>query len=507
VYNGQLGHPTTMTIVAATDLTDQAVLRAPVAVLGGGAAGVTIALRLAERGVDCVVIESGIDAYNERTQQLYDGEAPGYWDLRATRLRQFGGSTNHFAGVSRPLDAIDFEEAAWRPGTSWPIAHEALTAHLPAAVALLGLAADRWDAESWFPDSTPMKANPALDGVSQPALAHLPFQVMPGSIALRHAAALAGSDRITVVQQAHAVRVALSDDGERVAAIELVTFAGTSLTVEADAYVLAAGGIESARLLLASDDRRPAGVGNGADNVGRYFADHAELLLGVVAERPGSGWTLPGRAVDGPSGSVWIASIWGPTPETRRDSGMPGFNVRVTDSPSPIPETDTPTFAVGSLVGAGDPQAPATLGVFISLEVVPNPASRVTLSAERNELGERSARLDWRFTAEDATHMDRVVEIVAWQLAGQGLGRLPMARTSGAWLDLVSGQHHHMGTLRMSATPADGVVDADLRFHEVPNLYAAGSAVFPTYGHVNPTLNLVALSLRLADHLADRIVR
>jgi choline dehydrogenase-like flavoprotein len=110
-----------MTILTAADLPSGGALRSTVGVVGGGAAGIVVALRLAELGVDCVVCESGADDFDQRTQDLYAGESNGYWDLTETRLRQFGGSTNHFAGQSRPLGRIDLEAAAWRPGQAWPI--------------------------------------------------------------------------------------------------------------------------------------------------------------------------------------------------------------------------------------------------------------------------------------------------------------------------------------------------------------------------------------------------
>ena len=109
-------------------------------------------------------------------------------------------------------------------------------------------------------------------------------------------------------------------------------------------------------------------------------------------------------------------------------------------------------------------------------------------------------------TDDDEAAMAATVDVVARWLALSGVGRLDTRPPGGTWRESVVGQHHHMGTLRMSSAASGGVVDPDLRFHDVPNLYAAGSAVFPTYGHVNPTLNLVALSLRLADHLADSVV-
>jgi choline dehydrogenase-like flavoprotein len=520
-----------MTIIPSSDLLDGTVLRAPVAIIGGGAAGISVALRLAERGVASVLVESGVDDYDERTQQLYQGDAPGYWDLTTTRLRQFGGTTNHFNGQSRPLDPIDFGEASWRPGTSWPIDRSELLANLPDAAALLGLAESRWDLEDWFPDATPLLDNPAVgnsaatpvaatnptadatldaesasEGVDRSVFELLVFQLRSGSIAVRHRDTLAASSLITVVHGAHATRVALSEDAGRVASVDLATFADRSLSVEADAYVLATGGIESPRLLLASDDRLPAGVGNGSGNVGRYFADHISVSLPPALAISGARWELPSQAVERPDGTVAVYTLVGLTEGAQRSLALPGINLYMSSMPVPFPVDDPDAVAVGAVLDPGGVPPLLANSAVVATDVVPNRESRVTLSGTRNELGERTARLDWRFTSDDEVNMARIVELCAWQLARQGYGRISTVPPTGAWLDGAVGQHHHMGTLRMSATPADGVVDTNQRFHEVANLYAAGSAVFPTYGHVNPTLNLVSLSLRLADHLADRVV-
>jgi choline dehydrogenase-like flavoprotein len=496
-----------MTILAAIDLPDSTVLRAPVAILGAGAAGITLALRLAERGVASVLIESGVDDYDDRTQQLYQGESPGYWDLTTTRLRQFGGTTNHFNGQSRPLERSDFGDAAWRPGTSWPIGYDELTRRLPDAVELLALAGDRWAVDDWFPGTPPPLANPSATGTNQPAMDLLVFQQRAGSMGARYRDRLAASDLVTVVQGAHATRVALTDDASRVASVDLVSFAQNAFTVEADAYVVALGGIESARLLLASDDRLPNGVGNGSDHVGRYFADHAEVVLPPVVTDSSPAWSNPSQAVDGPDGSVAVYTMFGLNEQAQSDLNLPGFHARLSVFPVPFAVDDPAAVAVSGLLDPSGEMPVLANSVVLAMETEPNPQSRVTLSAERNELGERNARLDWVLTDADEIHLARIVELVAWQLARQNFGRLPMVPPLGTWSAEVVGQHHHMGTLRMSATPATGVVDANQRFHEVPNLYAAGSSVFPTYGHVNPTLNLVALSLRLADHLADTVVR
>ena len=124
------------------------------------------------------------------------------------------------------------------------------------------------------------------------------------------------------------------------------------------------------------------------------------------------------------------------------------------------------------------------------------------LAEERDALGSRRARLDWRLTETDKLSLNRIVRAMAEEFGALGLGRVRPALSDDAdWPGEVLGGYHHMGTTRMADSPEHGVVDANCRVHGVANLYIAGSSVFTTGGASNPTLTLVALALRLADHL------
>lgn len=502
-----------MTILTADELPAGAELRTTVGVIGGGAAGIALALRLAERGVDCIVCESGADDFDQRTQDLYAGESNGYWDLTETRLRQFGGSTNHFAGQSRPLSVVDFGETPWRPGHAWPIDHAELARNIPRAAELMGLVPlevgddGTWATDALLPglpglDVTPTQARP-----DDPSFAHQLFQLRAASMAVNHRAVLAASDRATVVFGLNAVSVDLVDGGAAVDRVVLATLGGRRVELRADAYVLASGGIESPRLLLASTGRSPEGVANSSGLVGRYFADHPStrgLPLVVAGSAPAP---APVGYVDGlgPAGDAAAVSHLGIADESQFRLGLPGFHARLSLLPLPFPD-DVAALGVSALVDPGGATPEYAVSVTVGIDVVPNRESRVTLGEGRNELGERTAEVSWTLTEDDEVAMTRVLDVLARRLALLGVGRLDTRPPAGTWRDSVVGQHHHMGTLRMSSSPSAGVVDTNLRAHDVPNLYVAGSAVFPTFGHVNPTLNLTALSLRLADHLADEVV-
>jgi choline dehydrogenase-like flavoprotein len=139
------------------------------------------------------------------------------------------------------------------------------------------------------------------------------------------------------------------------------------------------------------------------------------------------------------------------------------------------------------------------------LDPAPNADSRVTLASERDAFGVPRARLDWRLSDIDRHSAERALEALGQEVGRTGIGRLQIRFEPNApWPEDLEGGYHHMGTTRMSADPRKGVVDADCRVHGLDNLYIAGSSVFTTGGSATPTMTLIALALRLADHLRER---
>jgi choline dehydrogenase-like flavoprotein len=142
--------------------------------------------------------------------------------------------------------------------------------------------------------------------------------------------------------------------------------------------------------------------------------------------------------------------------------------------------------------------------VDLNFEQRPNRDSRVLLGNDRDRLGQRRVQLDWRLSETDRKTATRALDVAAQEFGRIGLGRARIALDlshDASWPANMISSCHHSGTARMSNDPRTGVVDADCRVHSIDNLYVAGSAVFPTAGYANPTLTIVALAQRLAEHL------
>ena len=138
-------------------------------------------------------------------------------------------------------------------------------------------------------------------------------------------------------------------------------------------------------------------------------------------------------------------------------------------------------------------------------EVAPDPGNRITLDRERDALGMRRVRLDWSVSSLDRRSVAATMRLLAEELGRLGIGRVRvnelLFEDDDRWCENLSWFGHHMGTTRMSSDPRSGVVDSDCRVHGIDNLYIASASVFPTAGFANPTLTVLALALRLADHL------
>ena len=251
----------------ARDVPDGTEITADVCIVGAGAAGITIARELASATRRVVVLESGFVEPEPVTQTLYDGESLGipYFPLgdAGTRTRQYGGSTNRWNGECRPLKAIDFEQRAWIPESGWPFDVASVRPYYDGAQVVCELGPFAYAVN-----------DDSLDGAVEPTIIQYSPPTRFGLAAYDELARAAGT---TVLLGANATDLAMNDSGRTVTRVEVATTASARFTVRAGAFVLATGGIENARLLLASDGVVRGGIGNAQDLVGRTFMEHLYL--------------------------------------------------------------------------------------------------------------------------------------------------------------------------------------------------------------------------------------
>jgi choline dehydrogenase-like flavoprotein len=527
-------------IIDARSVPSGTEIFADICIVGGGAAGITVAQTFANSPHKIVVVESGGLEFDENTQSLYDGNIvgldPGY-TLSDSRLRYFGGSTNHWTGQCHPLDTIDFEERDWLPMSGWPISRKDMAGYYESARTLIGLPPfNIFDSKSkGLPTKTAI--DPLLESNffrSQSSFEPRVFNFSPLNFADAYENGFARSHEIDVYLNANATSVLSNPYASKAIGISAVTLTGRNLKFRARHYVLALGGLETPRLLLSSNDVRPAGLGNDLDIVGRYFQEHPFFGFGHIALSNNAPCATPDPA---PRYEQLIRVAIPEAAQRSNELLNSAFLVSLA-TPSTvlgIPETGRAIFrdrqipeelrnkTINAFLGMENPlrsllcsisghQANGDLlSVTWGAEQVPNRHSRVALTDERDQLGMRKINLDWQFSELDHANLVKTSHWIGREVGRLGIGRMRQPdwfqnSTSAALQHNTGGNFHHMGTLRVSDNPHHGVVDANCRVHGIENLYVAGSAVFPTSGYANPTLTIVALALRLADHLKNRLI-
>jgi choline dehydrogenase-like flavoprotein len=522
----------------ARELDDGHVLECDLCIVGAGAAGITIAHALADSRIEICLLESGGFDFEEPIQELYEGTNVGlpYFDLDICRLRMFGGSTNHWAGRCRPLDEIDFEERPWVPLSGWPLTRAELEPHYRAAQEICQLAAYDYTPEPWLnPGQEVLPFDPAKV-VSRVWQFSPPTQF--GEV---YRDALEAASNITIVLHASVVDIAANETGSEVLGLEIETLTGKQLRARARAYVLACGGLENPRLLLAANRQVNAGLGNQQGMVGRCFMEHPHMnaaralvadpatlsfydrgqgggaaqgieVVGCLNQSPARQQTEQVLNFDalftadniGSSGYAALRRIWNAAEARRWPDDLSG------DLWEALIDIDDTAAGLMGRFGLREYRADnASFLMWCSAEQAPNPDSRVRLGAAVDALGIPRIALDWRLSELDKRSLLAGHLAIAEELGRTGLGRLQIDDWLSAdltgWAPELVGGHHHMGTTRMSRDPGQGVVDPSSRVHGIANLYVAGSSVFPTSGSANPTLTIVALSLRLAEELERRL--
>ncbi|WP_424930043.1 GMC oxidoreductase [Amaricoccus tamworthensis] len=483
-----------------------------VCIAGGGPAGITLARRLASQGMDVLLMEGGGLELTVESQDLYDGKNIGldYYEPYTARLRYLGGSSNHWGGRCRELDAMDFHSRPYHPLSGWPLEKAELDAYAEEADAILEIGP-----RSAVPDTTVKLGGETVE--------RLTYRHSPVKFLEKYLDELKAAPNIHVVINANLVDLELNEGLKSVrhAVFRSHDPGEREYRISAQAFCLCMGGLENPRFMLNVNRQVPAGIGNENDLVGRYFMEHPHFVIGDILFED----TVP------------ETENYSMPMDFQDDREMLNFSVRVvTEKLHLLREVSRTALCATSF---GERLARAVLGrnidcdvggadeyfdarafladnpvghVQVNTEQFLNPDSRVTLLDETDALGMRRIAVDWQLADEDFHTMRVAGEWIGQRVAAEGLGRVRLRD----WLlnrdiappgadEEMPGGHHHMCTTRMSDDPKQGVVDRNCQVHGVENLFIGGSSVFATAGHANPTYSIVQLALRLGDHLGEAL--
>ena len=514
---------------------DDAPIETDLCLVGSGPAGWAIAEELKNSGLRILMLESGGPGVHPDTEALNQIEDVGT-PLFNGRTRALGGTSHVWAGRCMPFDDLDYEERPWVKLFGWPFQASAMARYVDRASEHLG-AGPYYDGDKRHPLPEGLQPRPAVN----PALMRPTWWENPAYINFGRVLTERRNPNLWVLVHATVTHLNTAPSGRRMESIEVADADGRRFTVHARAVVLCAGGVENPRIMLYSNRMDPAGVGNAHGTVGRYLMDHPrdfELIARVEAQDTDRFRDLFGPyKLDSPRGRHEFSYGFALSPERQRTEGL----LNAAAWPFETLAEDDPFEAVKRLAKgprdhalrdaalvASQPgvmlrglrprlvqkqkvrRKVERIGFLVSSEQVPDPASRVDLSDRRDRLGLPIPRVDWRVGEAEARSQAALAQTIASEFARLGLPPIRLADwvREGRFGDanFVDGCHPS-GTTRMATDPRDGVVDADCRVHGVEGLYVAGSSVFPTAGHANPTLMIVALAVRLAEHLQGRLSR
>ncbi|MEM6614118.1 MAG: GMC family oxidoreductase [Cyanobacteria bacterium P01_C01_bin.72] len=544
-------------IIDGRSISEHQQLKTEICIVGGGPAGITIANEFINTRFDIVLVESGGLKFQPTTQALSAGKVVSIKqsDLKNSRRRQVGGNAHVWnAPISQktpgwrclPLESWDFESKDWIAHSGWPFNRQDLEPYYQRAHQICGLNKFNYAVEDWQqPDSLPLfTSSRCLETtVSQFARSSIFTSYYPQKIQR--------ADNIRILINSTVLRVKTSamahNMSSHVTNLDVASSKGSKFAISAKMFILAAGGIENARLLLLSNEHSPSGLGNQHDLVGRFFMDHPRFNLGLFIPFSRQFFNRSQLYdIHRVNGSCILGAI-GLKTELLIKEKLPNHGIHFYPtyhghlaqakvswetiknylSQAKIPHktahhihniirghkyvTDVIYWKIWRLLSNQKlgiwsflPQEKtrfSALRLTCQLEQMPIASNRLTLTPEQDYFSQNKIELHWQLSDREIEAISKITTIVERELNYSQLGYFQAAaQPLNLDFEQLTG-YHHLGTTRMHSNPKHGVVDADCRLHGVNNLFIAGSSVFPTGGYANPTLTIIALAIKLADKI------
>lgn len=516
-------------------LPDKSNIETDVCIVGAGAAGIALAREFYKKNIKVALIESGGLEEDKYIEILNEGENAGSHKINFyQRKRFFGGGTNCWGGNCAPFDHIDFEERPYLPYSSWPINFNEIQNYYPRVQKLCGLSKYSYESKYWENNS------------NHYAKQHIPNAGVNFTTKVFQNKALRfgqfyryliddKSSNISVYLNATVKNIEISKNGKIVNRLHLLSLKQCQYTVDAKFFILAAG-IENARLLLLSNDVNQKGVGNDYDIVGRFFMGHLLMFTGFLIENP------PFRNLDLYKLTIlgdetqrtiatfqlndmaqkkykllnYVAHLSSPellenwrdhiirkSEHLKNDIQMVGRKIFNLKYHSKLEYLDYCKFDNSDYLS--NKMSLYAIGSWS--EQAPDPENRISLSINKDKFGMNKILMHWKLNELDKHTLIKGQQLLNEEFKRIGLGRIisHIPSYGEKWLSDIVFAAHYMGSTRMSNDPKQGVVNKHCQVHGVDNLYIAGGSVMPTSGASMVTYNLLALAIRLADHLKNKI--
>jgi choline dehydrogenase-like flavoprotein len=524
-------------IVNAEEFSESKEFSCDICIIGAGVAGIVVARELLSSNKSLIMIEAGHEIYNESMQNLYrsNHKPEVFPDTSVSRLRMLGGSSNHWENSTERLDPIDFEKRSWVSDSGWPFSYTTLEPFYEAAERYCGVGDydDAYSLDYWlkkapfddsFPDSQVMKT------------AIIKSSLIPVRFFQHYGPDLLQSDDLQIISGANITEIDYNHENENVNSISFKTIKSIKHTVKAKLFIMCLGGIENARMLLTFNQVYDNKIGNLYDNVGRYFMEHPTI-------RGAHFYPLNGRLPSIYEGIYKDKILLKARLKLKEDSqykyetnnlrmillsrtgealshGVSSAHILSNDFTNADISDDFGTHLVNVLNDidvlaniftkkAFDYELNEDVFKFSGYQLIsmieqtPDRKNRITLSDKVDVLGLKKVNIDWTISDDDKDLAWRSLDLISKDpsINRKGRFRVLKEREGRLWNSQLGFGQHHIGTTRISSSYKTGVVDSKCRVYGTKNFYIGGSSVFPTGGHVPPTLTIVAMSIKLADDI------
>lgn len=539
----------------ATGLASLDSVEADVCIVGSGPVGASLAVELAEKGLSVVVLESGVEQSNPENQALSKAtiETPRFHEpMELGTCRALGGTSWLWGGRCTELEKIDFLARDYVAHSGWPFPYDELSRFYPRAAELLGIGNGQFRAKD-------MSLTLRDEGVEADRV-----EVWANETRIhRRLRAFGGFHRVKFILNATVVDLEIGEQGRSISGLVVANESGRVTFRGAKQYVLALGGVETARLLLNVQAGHPLLFGGREGALGRYYMGH---ISGSIADIRFSSpelarqflfddqrsWASRRRLTLSPALQqtlrVLNIAFWPDNPPVSDAAHRSGFlsgaylllnlpglatalvpdvirRSELRESSSYLAHlrnciSDFPGLVMGGtsfiqqrlFKGRRIPRwfnlaKSGTYRLHYHSEQRPSADNYVGLSDARDRLGMRRAVIKFAFADEDVDSVYTAHNALDKSLRSSDIGGLSIRVPRDQYFDRPAACSpdglHQIGTTRISDNPARGVVDPDCRVFDFDNLFIAGSSVFRTSGQANPTFSAIGLALRLASHLEE----
>jgi choline dehydrogenase-like flavoprotein len=510
---------------------------ADLCIMGCGVAGTVLANELNNIFPNIVIIESGDEWYSQEAQDLYAASKPPkyYPDPIHSRLRFLGGASNHWGNNTSPLSSIDFEKRDWIPNSGWPISLKDVSPYYPKAAKYCGTGEDGYETQHWLKH---FKQNNLVSSSANVEIGIAKASIPPVRFFAEHGEVIKSSKKITLIKNSNIVDIQFNSQSKKIDKVTFQSYNDISHFVEAKQYVMCFGGIENARMLAYFNLKNKNSLGNQNDNVGRYFMDHNTVRAAHLYTKNRELFELfEGQFID----TRRVLSFFQLSEKALKENQTTNLRIPLVNATEYELSDGISSFHILSQ-SAQEEKLPDNMWSHLSnvlmdsdmvieaisrkkfdkrlfdhanefsgyrsplmIEQTPNRHNRIKLSNGNDRYGIPKIEINWRLTDLDKKLVWRGLELFAKEAGAQSLGRIRLLkeRESRIFGDQMGFGSHHMGTTRMADDAEFGVVDKDLKVFGTENLFVAGCSVFPTGGHVPPTMTIVALTIRLAKYLKE----